>query len=323
MASLSTTVVWARLQSLPIEYYDHHILRRIGSKLGKLLKIDVHTENGARGRFACLCLQVDMAKPLIPKLLVGAITVRIAYEGINAICFLCGLIRHTASECQPLLIINPQSSQQGTVMPSSSGDEVFGPWMLVQSKGELLKKPMPVKHTTGKSQKVWQKKVTNVQILAPSTQGQAVTSLTHLPTTFPATSNQSATPCVPLHNLFVCLSNPALPSLVIVPCTSFTFLAPSPTLPLATSISDAANSDPLVSRLHTTLFCLVTTLTAMPSVVLSPPTFIAPNTAPSLPPSPRSPYVPPNPLSPNPSQQPKPTTHPPLSSSHPLLVDKC
>ncbi|KAI8013366.1 hypothetical protein LOK49_LG05G01193 [Camellia lanceoleosa] len=44
--SLSTTVVWARLHSLLIEYYDHQILRRIGNKLRKVPKIDFHTENG-------------------------------------------------------------------------------------------------------------------------------------------------------------------------------------------------------------------------------------------------------------------------------------
>ncbi|KAI8013539.1 hypothetical protein LOK49_LG05G03238 [Camellia lanceoleosa] len=106
-ANILTTVVWARLHNLPIEYYDHQILRRIGNKLGKVLKIDVHTANGDRGRFALLCVQIDMATPLVAKLLVGSILIKIAYEGINAICFHCGLIGHKASECPNHVQINP------------------------------------------------------------------------------------------------------------------------------------------------------------------------------------------------------------------------
>ncbi|GMP89185.1 hypothetical protein CsSME_00040863 [Camellia sinensis var. sinensis] len=98
-ASFSTTVVWVRLHSLPSEYYDHQILRRIGIKLGKVLKVDFHTENGDRGRFSRLCVQIDLGKPLIAKLSVGSILIKIAYEGINAICFHCGMIGHKSSEC--------------------------------------------------------------------------------------------------------------------------------------------------------------------------------------------------------------------------------
>ncbi|KAI7985130.1 Uncharacterized protein LOK49_LG14G02120 [Camellia lanceoleosa] len=144
-ASLSTIVVWIRLHSLPIEYFDNQILRRIGNKLGKVLKVDFYTENRDRGRFARLCIQIDMAKPLIAKLLVGSILIKIAYEGINAICFHCGMIGHKSNECPSQVHTNQSSVKLDTATPSSSASDTFGPWMLVQRKGKQLKKPVPEK----------------------------------------------------------------------------------------------------------------------------------------------------------------------------------
>ncbi|KAJ1408029.1 hypothetical protein SESBI_23885 [Sesbania bispinosa] len=61
--------VWVRIPGLPIEYYDKHILWRIGSSLGFMLKIDNNTlrQKGAstddefiteRGKFARICVEV-------------------------------------------------------------------------------------------------------------------------------------------------------------------------------------------------------------------------------------------------------------------------
>lgn len=58
-AVVSTTVVWVRLPGLPVEFYDKQILLKIGAKIGKLLKIDIRTENNSKIRFARLCVQVD------------------------------------------------------------------------------------------------------------------------------------------------------------------------------------------------------------------------------------------------------------------------
>ena len=39
IAKISTTVVWIRLENLPIEYYHPNFLKHMGYKLGKLLKV--------------------------------------------------------------------------------------------------------------------------------------------------------------------------------------------------------------------------------------------------------------------------------------------
>uniref|UniRef100_A0A2N9F7H7 Reverse transcriptase domain-containing protein n=1 Tax=Fagus sylvatica TaxID=28930 RepID=A0A2N9F7H7_FAGSY len=67
-AKISTTAVWARLPELPIELYDMNILRRIGNQLGSLLKVDARTMDNERGRYARLCVQIDLEQPLIPRI---------------------------------------------------------------------------------------------------------------------------------------------------------------------------------------------------------------------------------------------------------------
>lgn len=56
---------------MPIEFYDPTSLLKIGKAIGLVLRIDSHTVNGARGRFARLCVQVNLDKPLIRTVYIG------------------------------------------------------------------------------------------------------------------------------------------------------------------------------------------------------------------------------------------------------------
>nr|POF06828.1 hypothetical protein CFP56_71221 [Quercus suber] len=64
-ATLYSVAVWIRLPGLPIEFYEPTILKKIGRAIGPVLRIDSFTTNGARGRFARLCLQIIIDQPLI------------------------------------------------------------------------------------------------------------------------------------------------------------------------------------------------------------------------------------------------------------------
>ncbi|KAL3533131.1 hypothetical protein ACH5RR_006652 [Cinchona calisaya] len=77
--SHNLAMVWIRLPNLPIEYYDHHILLKMGSQLGKLVKIDTKTVSG-RGRFARLCIQIDLDKPVMHSIKAGDLIQAIQYE---------------------------------------------------------------------------------------------------------------------------------------------------------------------------------------------------------------------------------------------------
>lgn len=43
------TAIWARLPQLPPEFYEPHMLCKIGAKLGTILKISTHTNDALRG----------------------------------------------------------------------------------------------------------------------------------------------------------------------------------------------------------------------------------------------------------------------------------
>ena len=56
---------------MPIEFYEPNALLKIGKAIGLILRIDSHTANGERGRFARLCIEVNLDKPLVRKLYLG------------------------------------------------------------------------------------------------------------------------------------------------------------------------------------------------------------------------------------------------------------
>ena len=143
-ASVSSIAVWIRLPELPVEYYDKGPLLLIGGSIGPVLRVDYNTAVGFRGRFARICIQINLEKPLIRMLRLGKIRQAVVYEGINALCFTCGIIGHKKEACPIKPAIIPVPEQTSTPPPDSGGiqatdrdGELFGPWMLVtRRKGQ-------------------------------------------------------------------------------------------------------------------------------------------------------------------------------------------
>ena len=90
---------WIRLNALPIEYYNSEALLMIGKSIGNVLRVDTHTANEARGRFARLCVQVDVDKPLVTAVLIGKFEQLVCYEGVQKLCFSCGRMGHKRENC--------------------------------------------------------------------------------------------------------------------------------------------------------------------------------------------------------------------------------
>lgn len=60
----SKIAVWIRLPGLPVELCNEQFLKHIGSTLGTMLKIDELTSVHTRGKFARICVELDLDKPL-------------------------------------------------------------------------------------------------------------------------------------------------------------------------------------------------------------------------------------------------------------------
>ncbi|XP_030922973.1 uncharacterized protein LOC115949842 [Quercus lobata] len=96
---VSSVAVWVRLNELPIEYYDFEALLIIGQAIGNVLRIDTHTVIRTRVRYARLCIQVDIKKPLANAVLVNNLEQPITYEGLHRFYFSCEHIGHWREEC--------------------------------------------------------------------------------------------------------------------------------------------------------------------------------------------------------------------------------
>ncbi|XP_061375494.1 uncharacterized protein LOC133317649 [Gastrolobium bilobum] len=102
--------VWIRMPGVPREFYTHKDLWRMGNMVGKTLKIDESSlrisgqgqlkEITDRGRFARICVEIDLSKNLLSKFRIGQRQLYIGYEGLHLVCFLCGQYGHRKDQCQ-------------------------------------------------------------------------------------------------------------------------------------------------------------------------------------------------------------------------------
>ncbi|XP_050259267.1 uncharacterized protein LOC126704310 [Quercus robur] len=156
-ANVSSIAVWVWLHALPLELYETEVLKHIGEAIGKVLRIDAQTAMEVRGKYARLCIQVDMNKPLINTVLIGRFEQPVVYEGIQKLCFACGRVGHKKEVCPHIIrsssspvrggndehgdsvgsrmVHDTDSTVIGGGMSEGSGatkaNDSYGPWMLV------------------------------------------------------------------------------------------------------------------------------------------------------------------------------------------------
>ena len=138
VSKITSTVVWIRQEQLPIEYYHPDFLKHVGNKLGKLLKIDVVTSAAIRGCYARLCVQFNIAYPLLKRVKIDAFRQDIVYENLPVLCFRCGRLGHrevTYSEPSPAMTHThtPELEPYGkTRVPEL--EHTHTPWKTVQTR---------------------------------------------------------------------------------------------------------------------------------------------------------------------------------------------
>ncbi|KAI9123150.1 hypothetical protein K1719_006039 [Acacia pycnantha] len=98
-AKIESVVAWVRLPDLPAPLFDKKFLLNLGNSIGRAIRLDVHTVQRARRKFARMCVELDLTKPLIPEFMVEGQTLSIVYESLGCLCTKCGMIGHRKKVC--------------------------------------------------------------------------------------------------------------------------------------------------------------------------------------------------------------------------------
>ncbi|XP_028786133.1 uncharacterized protein LOC114742047 [Neltuma alba] len=122
--------------------------------IGKTLKVDMNTianledkkARVERGRYARICVEIDLQKKLIPRIISASALFNVEYEGLGLICFQCGRYGHRKEACPWKKSAKKVDIQQGgsssspppkmsPAKPLPAEEDQFGPWMMVQCTG--------------------------------------------------------------------------------------------------------------------------------------------------------------------------------------------
>lgn len=134
-ANISSTMVWIRIPRLPLEFFHESVLMRIGDQLGTAVKIDSNTSMVSRGKYARICVEIDLQKPLVSMVILNGHHFKVEYENLHLICFNCGKYGHAVESCQigsNVAAVGPTPPPTKHVIAESSNDP-FGPWMIARN----------------------------------------------------------------------------------------------------------------------------------------------------------------------------------------------
>lgn len=123
-----------QLHNLPIDFEDGESHESLTTHLGPLLKVDDLTISLAQSKFARVCIEIDLSKPLCHGFWVGDsshhVFVLILYERLPIFCYSWGIISHWSSSCPRVAVAEkgrthpPLHFQRRTEVGSSSGADV-------------------------------------------------------------------------------------------------------------------------------------------------------------------------------------------------------
>ncbi|XP_057418203.1 uncharacterized protein LOC130712384 [Lotus japonicus] len=128
-AKITTTLAWIRVPDLNVTFYDESFLMSMAKLIGTPVKVDINTLKAERGRFARICVQLDLTKPVVGKFWFEGYWYKIEYEGLHIICSKCGCYGHRGRECHnppPIQVPESEATPPFGNAPSSVTPETLG-----------------------------------------------------------------------------------------------------------------------------------------------------------------------------------------------------
>ncbi|KAI9120679.1 hypothetical protein K1719_007712 [Acacia pycnantha] len=134
---IDSVVAWVRIPDLPAPFFDKKFLLNLGNSIGKAIRLDIHTAQRSRGKFARLCVELDLTKPLVPEFYVEGQVLSVEYESLGSLCSKCGRVGHSHQGCEEFHKKGNESGmdieEKGVQVPrgeDTGGDG--GKWKIVQ-----------------------------------------------------------------------------------------------------------------------------------------------------------------------------------------------
>jgi len=96
---------WIKITRLPLELWEEDTLKQLLQHVGNFIRVDDITLNRSKGKYARVCLNIDITKPLRGSLFIPLpnntqpLEVPISYEGLHEVCALCGSNAHALESC--------------------------------------------------------------------------------------------------------------------------------------------------------------------------------------------------------------------------------
>ncbi|XP_061373061.1 uncharacterized protein LOC133315448 [Gastrolobium bilobum] len=155
--SIGKITAWIRLPGFPIEYVNTSLMKSLGDWVGTFIKLDSATTNLARGKFARICVELDLSQPLKAEYYTDGKYKQVKYEGLHLVCFGCGRYGHNVDACpsavksDQIVSIDDESICKESQEKAYGGGEAevqsfnFGPWKVVSR----TKKGKPNSHRGG------------------------------------------------------------------------------------------------------------------------------------------------------------------------------
>lgn len=98
-ATINKVDVWVHMPNVFLEYYDREALSIIGDKIGETIRIDFNTSSQLRGRYARICVLVDLEKQLMSRFHLDGEDYFLEYEVLHLLCQSCEIYGQTGEVC--------------------------------------------------------------------------------------------------------------------------------------------------------------------------------------------------------------------------------
>ncbi|XP_054797576.1 uncharacterized protein LOC129302705 [Prosopis cineraria] len=117
---LGQIAVWVRIPDIPMHCYNKKFIWRLGERIGRPLKVDMCTLSDIskdvpikeRGRYTPICVELDLQKKLVPKVIAACSVFNVESKGLRLICFNYGQFGHRRETCPWLVHGDTEKPQQ-------------------------------------------------------------------------------------------------------------------------------------------------------------------------------------------------------------------